>query len=329
MTSCGFVALIGAPNSGKSTLINALVGAKVSIVSRKAQTTRAQIRGIAIRGEAQIIFVDTPGLFAPKRRLDRAMVASAWSAGGDADVVALLIDAREARAGGRAADRLAKAREANEGGPTGEESVVAGGFLVEQTETILEGLKKTSAPCVLIINKIDLVERSELLALAQRLNERRPFVDTFMISATTGDGLDHLADRLALMMKPGPWLYPEDQVSDAPLRALAAEITREKLFERLHDELPYQSTVETDSWTEQRNGSVRIEQTIFVSRDSHKKIVIGEGGRTIKAIGVAARKEIAEANEGPVSLFLFVKVRERWTEDPERYAAMGLEFPKE
>ncbi len=306
-TRCGFVALVGAPNAGKSTLLNSLIGAKVSIVSRKAQTTRATVRGILVEGAAQVIFVDTPGLFAPKRRLDRAMVATAWGAAGDADALALLIDARQEIA---AADK----RETAEIG--------------EATQVILATLREQRAPKFLVLNKVDLVERPRLLALAERLNAALPFVDTFMTSALTGDGLDRLKARLAAAMPNGPWLYPEDQIADAPLRALAAEITREKLFERLHDELPYQTTVETESWKDQPDGSARVEQTIYVTRDSHKKIVIGEGGRTIKAIGSAARKEIAEAHEAPVHLFLFVKVRANWLDDPERYRAMGLDFPK-
>jgi len=301
-TRCGFVALVGAPNAGKSTLLNALIGAKVSIVSRKAQTTRSTVRGILVDGDAQLIFVDTPGLFAPKRRLDRAMVAAAWGAAGDADAVALLIDAKQ--------------------------EIGRGGEIGEATQTILTTLRQHRAPRFLVLNKIDLVERPKLLALAERLNAALPFVDTFMISALNGDGVDRLKTRLAEAMPGGPWLYPEDQIAEAPLRALAAEITREKLFERLHDELPYQTTVETESWKDQPDGSARIEQTIYVTRDSHKKIVIGEGGRTIKAIGSAARKEIAEAHEAPVHLFLFVKVRANWLDDPERYRAMGLEFPK-
>jgi GTP-binding protein Era len=309
-TACGFVALIGAPNAGKSTLINALVGSKVSVVSRKAQTTRTTVRGIVIEGAAQIVFVDTPGLFAPKRRLDRAMAASAWGAAADADALALLIDARQESHGSASGGE----------GP--------GAALSEQTETILAALRDIRRPKVLVLNKIDLVDRTALLGLAQTLNAAMQFEATFMISAATGDGLDRLRERLARMMAPGPWLYPEDQITDAPIRALAAEITREKLFERLHDELPYQTTVETDSWKELPDGSVRIEQTIFVSRDSQKKIVIGERGRTIKSIGTAARKDIAEANDGPVHLFLFVKVRADWLDDPERYRAMGLEFPK-
>jgi GTP-binding protein Era len=304
---CGFVALVGAPNAGKSTLLNSLIGAKVSIVSRKAQTTRATVRGILVDGAAQMIFVDTPGLFAPKRRLDRAMVAAAWGAAGDADALALLVDARQEIG-------VADKREGAEIG--------------EATQTILATLHEQRAPKFLVLNKVDLVDRPLLLALAERLNAALPFADTFMTSALTGDGLDRLKARLAAAMPNGPWLYPEDQIADAPLRALAAEITREKLFERLHDELPYQTTVETESWKDQPDGSARVEQTIYVTRDSHKKIVIGEGGRTIKAIGSAARKEIAEANEAPVHLFLFVKVRANWLDDPERYRAMGLEFPK-
>ena len=301
MTACGFVALIGAPNAGKSTLLNKLVGAKVSIVSRKAQTTRGPVRGVAVEGEAQIVFVDTPGLFAPKRRLDRAMSEAAWSAATDADVLALILDARA---------------------ESGAEEIG------EDVQRILDGLLQRKKPKVLILNKIDLVERSLLLALSARLNAALGFDETFMISAETGSGLDRLKRDLGRLMPPGPWLYPEDQIADAPMRALAAEITREKIFERLHDELPYQITVETESWKDLPNGSARIEQTIYVSREAHKKIVIGEGGRTLKSIGSAARKEIAEANDTKVHLFLFVKVRENWLDDPERYRAMGLTFPK-
>ena len=300
-TRCGFVALIGAPNAGKSTLINALVGEKVSIVTRKAQTTRSTVRGVLTRSEAQIIFVDTPGLFAPKRRLDRAMVASAWGAAADADALALLIDARKEAAA-----------------PT----------LSEETADILKTLAESRKPKVLVLNKIDAMERMKLLALAARLNAGLPFDETFMISAATGDGVDRLTERLAAMLPEGPWLYPEDQIAEAPIRSLAAEITREKLTERLHDELPYQATVETDSWKDLPDGTARVEQTVFVTRESHRKIVIGEGGRTIKAIGASARKDIAEAHGRNVHLFLHVKVRENWLDDPERYRAMGLEFPK-
>jgi GTP-binding protein Era len=295
-TKAGFVALIGAPNAGKSTLLNSLVGSKVSIVSRKVQTTRALVRGIAIEGEAQIVFVDTPGIFKPKRRLDRAMVTSAWGGAGDADVIALLLDVRKG--------------------------------IDEEAEAILEKLPELKRPKVLILNKIDLIERSRLLELASRLNEKVEFAHTFMISALKGDGIDTLKRQLAGMMPQGPWLYPEDQISDAPLRMLAAEITREKIYERLHEELPYQSTVETDQWQPRPDGSVRIEQTVFVERDSQRKIVLGKGGQTIKAIGQAARKEIAEIAEAPVHLFIFVKVRENWSDDPERYREMGLEFPR-
>ena len=296
-TCCGFVALIGAPNAGKSTLLNALVGAKVSIVSRKVQTTRAQVRGIALHGAAQIIFVDTPGIFAPKRRLDRAMVTSAWGGASDADVVCLLIDARKG--------------------------------IDEEARTILEKLAQTTRRRTLALNKIDTIENTQLLALTKEINELCPFEETFMISALHGYGVERLKEKLAGMMKPGPWLYPEDQISDAPLRSLAAEITREKIFERLHDELPYQITVETDQWKNQPDGSARIEQTIYVTREGHRKIVLGEGGRTIKSIGSAARKDIAEAAEQKVHLFLFVKVRENWIDDPERYREMGLDFPRE
>lgn len=295
-TRCGFVALIGAPNAGKSTLLNTLVGGKVSIVSRKAQTTRAQIRGILTRGDAQIILVDTPGIFKPKRRLDRAMVTSAWGGAGDADLVCLLVDARKG--------------------------------VDDETRAIVDKLADVRQPKLLVLNKIDTLDRPKLLELAQALNGMAAFEATFMISALNGDGVETLASELAQRMQPGPWLYPEDQMSDAPLRALAAEITREKLFDRLHDELPYQLTVETDSWKELADGSARIEQTIYVSRESHRKIVIGEGGRVLKTVGAAARKDIGEAAEQTIHLFLFVKVRENWADDPERYREMGLDFPK-
>ena len=295
-TRCGFVALIGAPNAGKSTLLNSLVGSKVSIVSRKVQTTRALVRGIALEGEAQIVFVDTPGIFQPKRRLDRAMVTTAWGGAGDADVVALLLDARRG--------------------------------LDEEGEAILARLPDIRRPKVLILNKIDLIERPKLLALTARLNAAPVFEETFMVSALNGDGVGDLKRSLGARMRPGPWLYPEDQLSDAPLRMLAAEITREKLYERLHEELPYQSTVETDQWQVRADGSVRIEQTIFVERESQRSIVLGKGGQTIKAIGQAARIGIAEAADAKVHLFLHVKVRENWADDPARYREMGLEFPR-
>jgi GTP-binding protein Era len=295
-TRAGFVALIGAPNAGKSTLINRLVGTKVAIVSHKVQTTRSTIRGIAMAGQSQIVFVDTPGIFKPKRRLDRAMVETAWGGASDADIVALLIDA-------------------------------AAGLTDETRETIGK-LAEVAHPKVLVLNKIDSVKRETLLGLAADANALLPFERTFMVSALKGDGVEDLTAYLAGRLPVGPWLYPEDEVSDVPLRQLAAEITREKLFERLHQELPYQATVETDEWKEQKDGSVRVAQTIFVERDSQKKIVIGAGGATIKQISMAARKEIAEVAETPIHLFLFVKVRENWADDPERYRAMGIEFPK-
>ena len=294
---CGFVALIGAPNVGKSTLINALVGSKVAIVSHKVQTTRTLLRGIATEGTSQLILVDTPGIFAPKRRLDRAMVTNAWAGAHDADIVALLVDAK------RGAD--------------------------QETGAVLDRLIPVRQPRILLVNKIDLVEKSALLALAKAANAHVPFAATFMISALGGDGVADVKSWLAAHVPAGPWHYPEDQITDAPLRQLAAEITREKLYLRLHQELPYQSTVETDTWKDVKGGAVRIEQTIYVARESQRKIVLGKGGQTIKAIGADARRDIAEMIEAPVHLFLFVKVRERWDDDPERYREMGLEFPKD
>lgn len=296
-TRCGFVALIGAPNAGKSTLLNQLVGTKVSIVTHKVQTTRAIIRGIALRGSAQIIFVDTPGIFRPKKRLERAMVETAWGGAKDADIVALLIDARKG--------------------------------VDDDAATLLEKLAEVRQPKLLILNKIDLVRRDSLLALTAAANAKANFERTFMVSALTGDGCGDFLDHLAGAVPEGPWLYPEDQVSDLPLRSLAAEITREKLFLRLHQELPYASTVETESWQQRPDGSARVEQTIYVDRESQKKIVLGRGGETIKAISMAARPEIAEAAECPIHLFLTVKVRENWADDPARYREMGIEFPKD
>ena len=296
-TRCGFVALIGAPNVGKSTLVNALVGSKVTIVSRKVQTTRALIRGIVIENHAQIILVDTPGIFAPKRRLDRAMVSTAWSGAHDADLVCVLLDARSG--------------------------------IDDEADVILTKLAGVAHPKILVLNKIDLVPREKLLALTQAANARLPFDHTFMVSALSGDGVDDLRLALAQRVPKGPYHYPEDQMSDAPLRHLAAEITREKIYRHLHQELPYQSTVETDTWTERDDKSVRIDQTIFVERDSQRKIVLGKNGATIKAIGADSRKEIGEILGQPVHLFLFVKVRENWGDDPNRYREMGLEFPKE
>src|SRR6201991_715825 len=296
-TRCGFVALIGAPNVGKSTLVNALVGSKVTIVSRKVQTTRALIRGIVIENNAQILLADTPGIFLPRRRLDRAMVSTAWSGAHDADLVCVLLDAKSG--------------------------------IDEEAEAILTKAASVNHDKILVINKVDLVQREKLLALAQAANERMKFAKTFMVSAISGDGVDDIRTTLAEMVAPGPFLYPEDQMSDAPMRHLAAEITREKIYRKLHQELPYQSTVETDTYTERKDGSVRIEQTIFVERESQRKIVLGKAGATIKAIGADARKELAEIVGQPVHLFLFVKVRDGWGDDPERYREMGLEFPKE
>jgi len=294
---CGFVALIGAPNVGKSTLVNSIVGAKVAIVSHKVQTTRTLLRGIATVGQAQLVFIDTPGIFAPRRRLERAMVAGAWSGAGDADLVGVLVDARRG--------------------------------LDADTGALLERLAAAQQRKILIVNKIDLVEKPTLLALVKDASARAPFAATFMVSALTGDGVVDLKQWLAAEVPPGPWHYPEDQLTDAPLRQLAAEITREKLYLRLHQELPYQSTVETNAWKELKDGSARVEQTIYVERESQRKIVLGKGGQTIKAIGADARREIAQMAEQPVHLFLFVKVREAWGEDPERYREMGLEFPQE
>jgi GTP-binding protein Era len=292
-TSCGFVALIGAPNAGKSTLLNQLVGSKISIVTHKVQTTRARIRAIALEGAAQIIFVDTPGIFSPKRKLDEEMVHAAWAGAADADATVLLIGARDG--------------------------------LNEDNTRIIEGLEATGAKAILAINKIDLVPHENLLQLAADLNARYQFTDTFMISALKGHGVADLRTALAGRMPTGPWLYPEDQIADVPLRMLASEITREKLYLRLHDELPYASTVETEKWTEKKDGSVRIEQVIYVQRDSQKKIVLGKNGQTIKKIGQSAREEISETIGQTAHLFLFVKVREKWADDPERLRMMGLE----
>ncbi|WP_438753628.1 GTPase Era [Pararhizobium sp. O133] len=295
-TRSGFVALIGATNAGKSTLVNRLVGAKVSIVSHKVQTTRAIVRGIAIHKTAQIVFMDTPGIFKPRRRLDRAMVTTAWGGAKDADAIMMLIDSERALKG--------------------------------DAETILEGLKHVEQPKMLVLNKIDQVSREDLLKLATAANEFVDFERTFMISALNGSGCDDVLDYLAMKLPEGPWYYPEDQISDLPMRQLAAEITREKLFLRLHQELPYSSHVETEKWEERKDGSVRIEQVIYVERDSQKKIALGKNGEAIKAISMASRKELSEILDQPVHLFLFVKVRENWGDDPERFREMGLEFPK-
>ena len=294
-TRSGFVALIGATNAGKSTLVNQLVGAKVSIVTHKVQTTRSLVRGIAMHGRTQIVFIDTPGIFRPRRRLDRAMVTSAWGGARDADIVALIVDAERGFSG--------------------------------EPEAILDKLAEVRQPRILILNKIDRVKREALLVLADEANRRADFERIFMISALNGDGCADILDYLAARLPEGPWYYPEDQISDLPMRQLAAEITREKLYLRLHQELPYAAHVETEKWEERKDGSVRIEQVIFVERDSQKKIVLGHKGAAIRAIGQAAREELAAILEKKVHLFLFVKVREKWGDDPERYREMGLEFP--
>jgi GTP-binding protein Era len=296
-TRAGFVALIGEPNAGKSTLLNRMVGAKVSIVTHKVQTTRARIRGIAMAGATQIIFVDTPGLFRPRRRLDRAMVAAAWGGAADADIVVLLIEAHRGLTPG-VADIIARIADTLPAGST----------------------------IALAINKIDRVKAEVLLELAAKLNTAYPFTRTFMISAERGHGVEDLRDWLAGVLPEGPWLYPEDQIADLPLRMLAAETTREKLTLRLHEELPYQLTVETEMWQERPDGSARIDQVIYVARDGHKGIVLGKGGETIKSISTAARAEIAEFLGRPVHLFLQVKVRPDWLEEPARYSEMGLDF---
>lgn len=297
VTRCGFVALVGAPNAGKSTLLNLMVGSKVSIVTPKVQTTRSRIIGICMaKDQTQIIFLDTPGIFKPKRRLERAMVTAAWSGAHDADLVVLLVDVKRRFDG--------------------------------DTARIIKGLKARKRRAVLALNKIDGTRRETLLPLAAELNETGVFSDSFMISALKGDGVDDLRDFLAKRMPAGPWLYPEDQLSDIPLRLLAAETTREKLFLRLHQELPYALGVETESWEERKDGSVRIGQVIYVLRDSHKPIVLGKGGRQIKAVGQAARLELEAFLGQRVHLFIHVKVAPKWTDDPARYRDMGLEFPK-
>ena len=295
-TRAGFVALIGEPNAGKSTLLNRMVGAKVSIVTHKVQTTRARIRGVAMEGQAQIVFVDTPGLFRPRRRLDRAMVAAAWGGAADADIVVLLVEAHRG--------------------------------LTDGVRSILDALRERvgERPVALAINKIDRVKAEALLGLSAELNAAFPFVRSFMISAERGHGVDDLRRWLAAELPEGPWLYPEDQIADLPLRMIAAEMTREKLTLRLHEELPYQMTVETEGWEERRDGSVKIDQIIYVAREGHRGIVLGRKGETLKAIGQAARAEIGAFLECPVHLFLTVKLRPNWLEEAERYSEMGLDF---
>ncbi len=292
---CAFVALVGAPNAGKSTLLNSLVGAKVSIVTHKAQTTRAMIRGVVTSGDTQLVFIDTPGIFVPKRRLDRAMVDAAWTGAGDADLVAMIVDASKG--------------------------------MTAEVESLVEGLTQIRHDKVLVLNKVDLVKRESLLALSASLNERTRFETTFMVSAIKGDGVPDFLDWCSKRAPLGPWHFPEDQLTDLTLQLTAAEVTREKLFLRIHDEIPYNTTVENERFQVQKDGSYRIDQVVYVTRDTHKKIVLGAGGQTIKAIGAEARAELQEIFEVPVHLFLFVKVREKWADDPERYREMGLEFP--
>jgi GTP-binding protein Era len=293
-TRCGFCAIIGAPNAGKSTLVNTLAGAKVAIVSHKVQTTRARLRAIVMEGEAQIVLVDTPGIFQPRRKLDRAMVDNAWGGAGEADAVVLLVDGRSG--------------------------------LTEDLQKIIEGLGNLRTKAFLVINKIDLMKREDLLKTAEAFNAAYAFDRTFMVSALNGSGTEDLRKALAARMPKGPWLYPEDQVADVQLRFMASEITREKIYNRLHEELPYASTVETEAWEERKDGSVKISQVIYVERDSQKAIVLGKGGQTIKILGQQAREDMEEHFGRKVHLFLFVKVRENWSNDPERLRMMGLEL---
>lgn len=295
-TRCGFIALVGVPNAGKSTLLNSLVGTKVSIVTHKAQTTRAQVRGVATIDNAQLVFIDTPGIFAPKRRLDRAMVNSAWTGAGDADIVALIVDAHKG--------------------------------LNAEVEALLEGLDSIRQPKVLVINKIDKVKRETLLKFSQEINEKARFEATFMISALKGSGVADFTDWCVANAPLGVWHFPEEHLTDLTLALTAAEVTREKLFLRIHDEIPYQATVETESFKIQPDGSYRIDQVVYVTRDTHKKIVLGAKGQTIKAIGAEARAEMMDMFETKVHLFLFVKVRANWADDPERYREMGLDWTK-
>ncbi len=292
-TRCGFAAIIGAPNAGKSTLLNSLVGSKVAIVTHKVQTTRASIRAIVIEQDSQIIFIDTPGIFEPKRLLDEAMVDAAWAGAGDADAIALIIDAKRG--------------------------------LDENVERIIDGLENSNKKAILILNKVDIMQRDSLLALTSKLNDRFSFEETFMVSALTGSGVKDIRSFFAGKMPASPWLYPEDQLADLPTKLLASEITREKLYLKLHDELPYASTVETESWQVKRDGSIRTEQVIYVERESQRRIVLGHKGATIKTIGQQAREELAEILGITVHLFLFVKVRANWAKDPERLRMMGLE----
>ena len=304
-THCGFCAIIGAPNAGKSTLTNALVGSKVAIVSPKVQTTRMAVKGVAMAGQTQIVFVDTPGIFRPRRRLDRAMVGAAWAGAEDADAVLLVVDAADF------------ALNANSPG-------------ARDTAAIVTGLKESKGKkTALVLNKIDGMKRTDLLPLVEKFHAEGVFEDVFLVSALNGNGVEDVAKWVAARMPPGPWLYPEDQAADIPMRLLAAEITREKIYHRLHDELPYASAVETEKWEDRKDGSVRIDQIIFVQRDGQKSIVLGKGGQTIKIIGELARKEMEDLFGHRVHLFLFVKVREDWAENREHYREIGLEYPDE
>lgn len=293
-TRCGFIAIIGAPNAGKSTLLNRFVGSKIAIVTHKVQTTRTRIIGIAIEGDAQLVFVDTPGIFAPRRKLDRAMVSAAWRGAQDADMVVLMVDAIDG--------------------------------ITQEVTAIVEGLKKAGRKAVLALNKIDTMKRETLLAMAEELNKSGVFSETFMISALDGNGCDDLRAALVSNLREGPWLYPEDQITDVPLKMLAAEITREKIYLRLHQELPYQIAVEAEAWDERKDGSIRIEQVIFVERKSQKGIVIGKGGQSLKKIGEMARVEMEEVFGCKIHLFLFVKVAEHWSDKPNHYSEIGLDY---
>ena len=302
-TRAGFAAVIGAPNAGKSTLTNRLVGAKVSIVTQKVQTTRFPVRGVALAGDTQIVLVDTPGIFAPRRRLDRAMVRAAWGGAEDADAVVHLVDA-PAELGDKPADRRAQA----------------------DVESIVEGLKKAGKKVILALNKVDAIKRDQLLAVSQKLFETGVYDEVFMISATTGSGVEDLKSRLAALMPEGPWLYPEEQTADLPARLLAAEITREKLYLRVHEELPYSAAVETTAFQERKDGAVRIEQTIYVERESQRPIVLGKGGQTLKWIGQKSREELTQLLDRPVHLFLHVTVDEKWADKRAFYGDLGLDF---
>ncbi|HEX4105680.1 MAG TPA: GTPase Era [Rhizomicrobium sp.] len=303
-TRCGFCAIIGAPNAGKSTLANALVGSKVAIVSPKVQTTRMIVKGVAMMGETQIVFVDTPGIFRPRRKLDRAMVGAAWSGAEDADAILVVVDAADLTANPNS-------------------------LAARDTEMILEGLKNNKAKKALVLNKIDGMKRETLLPLTEKLHAQAVFEDVFLVSALKGDGIRDVAEWVKARMPEGPFLYPEDQAADMPMRILAAEITREKIYHRLHDELPYASAVETEKWEERKDGSVRIEQVIYVQREGQRAIALGKGGQTIKTIGQLAREEMEQLFDRRVHLFLFVKVNENWAESREFYEQLGLEYPKE